>query len=111
MVPVIKKLILLALLSNALSGCALFSFNATVKTAETVELPYLKNSANECYFLDEFMPLPDRMVTGRSGALGLRYYSYNAAKYKDWEDNHVILSFYSHDDRCWSLFEEYYITD
>ena len=101
--------ITLCLLAIALSSCGLLSLSARVKTADSVKLPFLKNSAEECYFLDEFMPLPDRMVTGRSGALGLRYYSYQAANYKDWEDQQIVLSFYSRDDRCWSLFEEYYV--
>jgi len=90
------------------TGCAIFT---RVKTVDTVQLPFLKNSAEECYFLDEFMPLPDRMVTGQAGLMGLRYYSYNAANYKDWKDNKIVLAFYSRDDRCWSLFEEYYVVD
>jgi len=105
-----KQLWLTTTLMMALlcTGCTIFS---RVKTVETVQLPFLKNSAEECYYLDEFMPLPSRMVTGQAGALGLRYYSYNAATYKDWQDNRIVLAFYSRDDRCWSLFEEYYIVD
>ena len=76
-----------------------------------VMLPFLKNSPNECYFLDDFMPVPNNMVSGKSGSLSLRYYTYNGATYKDWKKNQVILSFYSKDDRCWSLFEEYYVAD
>jgi hypothetical protein len=83
--------------------------SARVKTVETVKVPYIKNSANECYFLDEFMPLPDGMVTGKSGNLSLRYYNYKAADFKDWESKQIVLAFYSSDDRCWSLFEEYYV--
>ena len=60
---------------------------------------------------NEFMPTPDSMVSGRSGNLGLRYYTYKSANYKDWKRQFVILSFYSTDDRCWSLFEEYYMID
>jgi len=82
-----------------------------LKSAETVILPYIKNSANECYYLDDFMPMPDSMVTGESGVLKLRYYTYKAANYKTWDKNHVILSFYSDDEKCWSLFEEYLVTE
>lgn len=74
-----------------------------------VQLPYIKNTANECYFLDEFMPIPDNLVAGRSGKLQLRYYTYKLAHYKDFKDKHIILSFYSTDEQCWSLFEEYYV--
>ena len=77
----------------------------------TVMLPHVKNTANECYFLDEFMPIPDSLVTGRTGSVNLRYYNYSSAKYKDWPARRVVLSFYSSDNLCWSLFEELYITD
>jgi len=72
-------------------------------------LPFLKNSANECYFIDEFMPVPDGLVSGKSGALDLRYYSYKLANYKEWRAKEIMLSFYSKNGRCWSLFEEFYI--
>lgn len=91
------------------SGCSTLGLSARIKTADTVKLPMIKNSANECYFLDEFMPTPDSMVTGKAGTLSLRYYNYKAADYKNWEEKNVVLSFYSPDDRCWSLFEEYYV--
>lgn len=91
------------------TGCQTLGFSARLKTVDTVKLPFIKNSANECYYLDEFMPLPDGMVTGKSGNLSLRYYNYKAADYKEWEGKQVVLSFYSSDDRCWSLFEEYYV--
>lgn len=91
------------------TACQTLGFGVRLKTAETVRLPFIRNSANECYYLDEFMPLPDGMVTGKSGTLSLRYYTYQAANYKDWEDKQIVLSFYSVDDRCWSLFEEYYV--
>jgi hypothetical protein len=91
-------------------GCV--SLSAKVSGVAAVDIPYLKNSANECYYLDDFMPLPDRMVTGKHGTLGLRYYSYNTANYKDFDPSQkIILSFYSVDQRCWSLFEEYLLTD
>lgn len=77
--------------------------------ATPVQLPYLKNTANECYYLDEFMPVPDNLVTGLSGALKLRYYSFKFANYKDWGQREIVLSFYSRDDKCWSLFEEFYV--
>ena len=76
-----------------------------------IPLPYLKNSPGECYYLDEFMPIPEALVAGKKGRLYLRYYTYRSATYKDWEQKHVVLSFYPQDERCWSLFEEYYVQD
>jgi hypothetical protein len=76
-----------------------------------VYVPFIKNSPNECYYVDEFMPVPDGLVTGKTGALSLRYYSYKVANYKEWQKKHIILSFYSTDDRCWSLFEEYNVQE
>ena len=64
------------------SGCSLFRFGVSSKKNDLV-LPFIKNSANECYFLDEFMPVPDNLVSGKSGGLKLRYYTYNKASYKD----------------------------
>ena len=89
-----------------LGGCQHFNSEQEV---DVITLPFVKNSANECYFLDDFMPIPDSLVTGKSGALSLRYYTYNDALYKDWDVSDVVLSFYSRDDLCWSLFEEYFI--
>ena len=78
---------------------------------DAVFLPFLKNSANECYYLDEFMPLPDGLVSGKNGALDLRYYSYKMANYKEWRLKQIMLSFYSKNGRCWSLFEEYFVAE
>ncbi len=80
-----------------------------LETRKPTQVPYIRNSANECYYLDEFMPVPDSMVSGESGAMKLRYYTYNIANYKDWDNREIILSFYSRDDKCWSLFEEFYL--
>ena len=74
-----------------------------------VSLPYIKNTANECYYLDEFMPVPDSMVSGESGSLRVRYYTYKFANYRNWQNREIILSFYSRDEKCWSLFEEFYL--
>ncbi len=89
------------------------SCETVVKTSmdTAVQLPFLKNSNNECYYLDDFMPMPDAMVTGESGSLKLRYYTYKAANYKKWHNNSIVLYFYSNDNKCWSLFEEYYIVE
>lgn len=106
-VGTIKISILFLLGSILFSSCRTFMFSNDL-AAETVRLPYLKNSGNECYFLDEFMPTPDGMVSGRSGAMNLRYYNYKAASYKDWKGVQINLAFYSSDMRCWSLFEEFY---
>lgn len=99
---------------TALAGLMLVAAcqaSVAVKPEEPVTLPFLKNTPNECYFLDDFMPTPERMVNGRSGATKLRYYVYRLAKYKDYQHNEVVLGFYSADDRCWSLYEERYVKD
>ena len=90
------------------AGC---QTSVAIKPEDPVALPFLKNTPNECYFLDDFMPTPDRMVSGRSGSAKLRYYVYKIAKYKDTQYNQVVLAFYSGDYRCWSLYEERYIRD
>lgn len=111
----INSIKLLFLINNLLlfylfmNGCSTIGVSARMKTVDVVQLPFIKNSANECYYLDEFMPTPDNMVAGKSGPMALRYYTYKAADYKDWESRHIVLSFYSRDEKCWSLFEEYYI--
>lgn len=106
---------LTSVISVAGLSCVIFSScRATFSTGlatESVSLPFMKNTANECYYLDEFMPVPDGMVSGRNGALNLRYYSYKTASYKDWKNVQIHLAFYSPDNRCWSLFEEYYSSD
>jgi hypothetical protein len=102
----IKTLVGLALVLSVASCRA--AFFASDLTPTTVQLPYMRNSSNECYFLDEFMPTPDAMITGRSGNLSLRYYSYKGASYKEWQNTKINLAFYSSDMRCWSLFEEFY---
>lgn len=94
-----------------LESCETVGVATKIKTVDTVELPFIKNSANECYYLDEFMPLPDSMVSGRYGILKLRYYTYKAANYKHWSEKRIVLSFYSKDDTCWSLFEEYFVIE
>ena len=76
---------------------------------EGLVLPFIKNSPNECYYLDEFMPVPNNLVLGKTGSLNIRYYSYNSALYKDWPESQIVLSFYSKDDKCWSLYEEYFV--
>jgi hypothetical protein len=72
-----------------------------------VSLPFMRNDASECYYVDEFLPTPDKLVTGRSTGLFIRYYTYKQAIYKIWENEDIMLAFYSKDNRCWSLFEEY----
>ena len=90
------------------SSCKTLSFSGTDEYSSLASLPYLKNTPNECYFLDEFMPAPSNLVTGKTRGLDIRYYTYNSIKYKDIEASQVVLSFYSKDHRCWSLFEEQY---
>jgi hypothetical protein len=72
-----------------------------------VQLPFLRMESEECYYVDDFMPTPDSLVTGKSQGLFLRYYVYKKALYKFWNDEKVMLAFFSRDNRCWSLFEEY----
>ena len=87
------------------SSCATIKFREPIP----VQLPFIKNSATECYYLDQFMPVPDSLTAGRSSGVSLRYYTYKFAKYKDWNDKPVVLAFYSRDDHCLSLIEEYYV--
>jgi hypothetical protein len=73
-----------------------------------VSLPFMRlESGGECYFIDDFMPTPDTIVYGKTSGLYLRYYTYWNARYKYWSEVGIMLSFYSRDSRCWSLFEEY----
>lgn len=72
-----------------------------------VMLPFMRMDGGECYYLDDFMPTPDNMVSGKSSGLHVRYYTFRSATYKAWEQERVMLAFYSRDNRCWSLFEEY----
>lgn len=71
-----------------------------------VDLPSLRVEAGECYYLDDFLPTPNNLVTGKNGGLFLRYYTYKSANYKMWSEREMMLSFYSRDNRCWSLFDE-----
>jgi hypothetical protein len=105
------KVLSISLILCAGSACQTLSLSTKVKTVESVQLPFIKNSANECYYLDEFMPTPSALVNGKSGSLDLRYYTYQAANYKNWQNQKIVLSFYSNDHRCWSLFEEYYMVE
>lgn len=73
----------------------------------SVILPFMRMDGGECYYLDDFMPTPDNMVSGKSSGLFLRYYTFRSATYKTWESERVMLAFFSRDNRCWSLFEEY----
>lgn len=103
----------LSVLLALLLACVLPACQHAIQAdgAQSVHIPFLKNTPNECYFLDEFMPVPDGLVSGKSGSMDLRYYSYKTANYKEWRLKGIMLSFYSKNGRCWSLFEEYYIAD
>ncbi len=103
-------LILIVFLTQLISSCVGLLGTKKV-TQEGLTVPFVKNSPNECYFLDEFMPTPNALVSGRSGSMALRYYTFNSASYKEWKDKQIVLAFYSLDERCWSLFEEYYVAD
>src|SRR5690349_14619989 len=101
----------IALALMLLTAAALQTAISTTASNDSVHLPFLKSSPNECYYLDDFMPVPDGLVTGKNGALDLRYYSYKMANYKEWRLKQIMLSFYSKNGRCWSLFEEYYVAE
>jgi hypothetical protein len=88
-------------------GCASMPPEKRKDFGAPVNLPFMRMEANECYFIDDFLPTPDLMVTGKSNGVYLRYYTYEAAIYKIWDKERVMLAFYSRDNRCWSLFEEY----
>ena len=107
MTTLLRKLIGLSATVFALSCQTAVS----TEGANGVYLPFLKNSPNECYFIDDFMPVPDGMVAGKNGTLDVRYYTYKLANYKSWRLKQVMLSFYSTNGRCWSLYEEYYIAE
>lgn len=104
----IAKIAALIAILMYLSGC-----QTAVSTgpSDAVHLPFLKNSPNECYYLDQFMPVPDSLVSGKNGAMDLRYYSYRTANYKEWRIKQIMLSFYSKNGLCWSLFEEFYVAE
>ena len=102
------KVLLISIILFLTASC-----ETVIKTnVETVvQLPFLKNTSSECYYLDEFMPMPDALVTGESGSLKLRYYTYKAANYKDKLNTSIVLYFYSDNNKCWSLFEEYFVVE
>lgn len=89
------------------AGCASVVPEKRKDFGSPVALPFMRMEANECYFIDDFLPTPDLMVTGKSNGVYLRYYTYEAAIYKVWDKERIMLAFYSRDNRCWSLFEEY----
>lgn len=82
--------------------------SAESKAIVIVMIPDLKNSEEECYFIDDFLPTPSQMVTGKNkDGLDLRYYTYDTANYKTWKDKKILLSFHSTSNpKCWALFEE-----
>ena len=106
-----KKLVILFILFLTFSCQSMMgdmSLSGGKDQVVDVIIPFLRNSSNECYYLDEFMPAPDSMVSGESGGMKLRYYTYLKAQYKEWRSFTILLSFYSLDRKCWSLFEEAY---
>lgn len=91
-----------------LSGCYSVPTSVRGPSPVPINLPFLRlEQGGECYFIDDFMPTPDSLVTGKTVGLSLRYYTYWNARYKYWFEVGIMLSFYSKDNRCWSLFEEY----
>jgi hypothetical protein len=95
-----------ALVLLLVTGCASMP-ERRKELGHPVTLPFMRMESGECYYLDDFMPTPDSMVSGKSAGLHLRYYTFSSAIYKVWERERVMLAFYSRDNRCWSLFEEY----
>ena len=104
--PAVIRSLLLATLCAGAAGCVTTPEKRKDLGVSTV-LPFMRMDGNECYYLDDFMPTPDNMVLGKSSGLYLRYYTFRSATYKTWESERVMLAFYSRDNRCWSLFEEY----
>ncbi|MBM3383040.1 MAG: hypothetical protein FJY29_11435 [Betaproteobacteria bacterium] len=102
----VARNVLVALLLVLLGGCASMP-ERRKELSHPVTLPFMRMEPGECYYLDDFMPTPDSMVSGKSSGLYLRYYTFSSAVYKVWERERVMLAFYSRDNRCWSLFEEY----
>ncbi len=103
----LERLVIFTLFSLLLSGC---NTPPVVRgpPPSPVSLPFLRlEQAGECYFIDDFLPTPDSLVSGKTSNLFLRYYTYWNARYKYWSDVGVMLAFYSRDMRCWALFEEY----
>jgi len=101
----------LAFILVLLSASACKTAVSTGTGPDAVYLPFIKNTPNECYYLDDFMPVPDGLVAGKNGALDVRYYSYKLANYKEWRAKEIMLSFYSRNGKCWSLYEEFYIAE
>lgn len=103
----LERLIYITIFSILLSGCVAPTVVRGPPPAP-VNLPFLRlEQAGECYFIDDFLPTPDSLVSGKYSNLFLRYYTYWNARYKYWSEVGIMLSFYSRDMRCWSLFEEY----
>ena len=96
----------LAMLCSSLAACVSVP-EKRKDLGVPVVLPFMRMDGAECYYLDDFMPTPDNMVSGKSSGLYLRYYTFRSATYKTWEQERVMLAFFSRDNRCWSLFEEY----
>lgn len=101
----------LAFILVLLSAHACKTAVSTGTSPDAVYLPFIKNTPNECYYLDDFMPVPDGLVAGKNGSLDVRYYSYKLANYKEWRAKEIMLSFYSRNGKCWSLYEEFYIAE
>ena len=99
----LKTLLLAQLL---VAGCV---SSMNIKRAAPVDLPLLINTANECYYIEDFLPVPNNILSGQSGKYAVRKYFYKNANYKDKLETDMMLSFYSKDGRCWSLYEEYAI--
>lgn len=104
----LERLVFITLFSLLLNGCNTLPPILRGAAPTPVNLPFLRlEQAGECYFVDDFMPTPDSLVSGKTSSLFLRYYTYWNARYKYWSNVGVLLAFYSRDERCWALFEEY----
>jgi hypothetical protein len=105
-----KNKVLLLAMSLFILFTSCYSLPTSVRgpAQAPVSLPFMRlEQGGECYYIDDFMPTPDSLVTGKTTGLYLRYYTYWFAKYKYWSEVGIMLSFYSKDSRCWALFEEY----
>jgi hypothetical protein len=81
--------------------------NTSVVIKFPVVIPFMELAdSGECYYIDDFLPIPIALVEGKSGGLYIRHYSYSSAIYKNNKEVNIMLSFYSQDKRCCALYEE-----
>lgn len=79
-----------------------------MQAPKMVHLPSLEREGSQsCYVIEDLLPKPNLLKKEQTSQFSLRYYTYTNAQYKDWKSVGVVLAFYSVDNHCWSLFDEY----